>query len=86
MRSARKKSAVNYTVDGGDSDSEFLADPAPEVGEPVEYAVSGLSMIVEKILGRKMMPNPDDPSLSDELFFIKWKKVGREVSVEKFPR
>jgi chromodomain-helicase-DNA-binding protein 7 len=77
MRAARKKSSVQYAEDE-ESDSEFLADPPAAVAETEEqayFAGAGLSMIVEKILGRKIMPNPEDPSSLDELFFIKWKKV-----------
>jgi hypothetical protein len=32
-------------------------------------------MIVERVLGRKMMKNPEALNKFDELFFIKWKKV-----------
>jgi hypothetical protein len=69
MRSSRKKSTY-YNDD--DSDSEFLM---PDVEGDVAYEVPGISMIVERVLGRKMMRNPEAPENFDELFFIKWKKV-----------
>ena len=68
MRAQRKK-AVQYN--DSESDSEFLM-PECETEAPV---ASGVSMIVEKVLGRKMMKNPDEVNKLDELFFIKWKKV-----------
>ena len=70
MRSSRKKVTQQYN--DSESDSEFLM---PEIeGEPCT-ATSGISMIVERVLGRKMMKNPEAANKYDELFFIKWKKV-----------
>ena len=71
MRASRKK-AIQYN--DSESDSEFLM---PEVEGEQACASSGVSMIVERVLGRKMMKNPEGPNLFDELFFIKWKKVRR---------
>lgn len=63
-------SAQQYNDSG--SESEFLM-PEPE-GE-VQSATPGISMIVERVLGRKMMKNPDLENEFDELFYIKWKKM-----------
>ena len=76
MRSSRKKVAHQYN--DSESDSEFLM---PEVeGEQQSSVIVGVSMIVERVLGRKMMKNPDAEAEVDELFFIKWKKVRLEIS------
>ena len=70
MRASRKK-AIQYN--DSESDSEFLM---PDIEGEQCAAVSGMSMIVERVLGRKMMKNPDGGvNKYDELFFIKWKKV-----------
>eukprot|EP00596_Hydrurales_sp_CCMP1899_P001795 CAMPEP_0119047150 /NCGR_PEP_ID=MMETSP1177-20130426/51252_1 /TAXON_ID=2985 /ORGANISM="Ochromonas sp, Strain CCMP1899" /LENGTH=109 /DNA_ID=CAMNT_0007021325 /DNA_START=127 /DNA_END=453 /DNA_ORIENTATION=- len=71
MRSARMNSAQQYNDSG--SESEFLM-PEPE-GEEVLSTTQGISMIVERVLGRKMMKNPDVEDEFDELFYIKWKKM-----------
>lgn len=47
----------------------------PEVEGEQCAVMTGVSMIVERVLGRKMMKNPEAESETDELFFIKWKKV-----------
>ena len=70
MRSSRKKVAHQYN--DSESDSEFLM---PEVEGEQCAVMTGVSMIVERVLGRKMMKNPEAESETDELFFIKWKKV-----------
>lgn len=70
MRSSRKKVAHQYN--DSESDSEFLM---PEVEGERCAVMTGVSMIVERVLGRKMMKNPEAETEVDELFFIKWKKV-----------
>ena len=70
MRSSRKKVTQQYN--DSESDSEFLL---PETEGETCTATSGVSMIVERVLGRKMMKNPEAVNKYDELFFIKWKKV-----------
>ena len=70
MRSSRKKVAHQYN--DSESDSEFLM---PEVEGEQSEVTPGVSMIVERVLGRKMMKNPEAANVFDELFFIKWKKV-----------
>lgn len=70
MRSSRKKVAHQYN--DSESDSEFLM---PEVEGEQCAVMTGVSMIVERVLGRKMMKNPEAETEVDELFFIKWKKV-----------
>ena len=70
MRTSRKK-AIQYN--DSESDSEFLM---PDVEGEQFPATSGMSMVVERVLGRKMMRNPDGGANKfDELFYIKWKKV-----------
>ena len=70
MRSSRRKVAHQYN--DSEYDSEFLM---PEVEGEQCAVMTGVSMIVERVLGRKMMKNPEAETEVDELFFIKWKKV-----------
>ena len=81
MRSSRKKVAHQYN--DSESDSEFLM---PEVEGEQSAVMTGISMIVERVLGRKMMKNPEAETEVDELFFIKWKKVSSATTHNKCMR
>ena len=72
MRQARSSSnSLKYTDDDDDKiDAEYLNKDYEQIPENL-----GLSMIVEKVLGRKFIPVSDDTSEMEELYFIKWKKV-----------
>lgn len=70
MRSCRKESSTNLSLD--DSDDEFLMSDHSDA-EHVDESVDRVTLVVEKILGRKMMPDVDNPDQMVETFFIKWR-------------
>jgi len=71
MRSCRRENAI---VDETDDDAEFLMSSDEEAAHP-EPPAPEVILIVEKILGRKMMPDPDakEPGTMVEMLYVKWR-------------
>ena len=67
MRSCRQSS---QKLSNASDDEEFLASDDEQAVEP---SAPGVTLIVEKILGKKMVPDESKPGTSTEMFFIKWR-------------
>lgn len=76
MRSSRKRNRVNYVQsDEGDSEDDLLEVATPNTLESNSEAnvESGVSLVIDKLLGRKLIPDEENPSIVNELFLVKWR-------------
>jgi Chromo (CHRromatin Organisation MOdifier) domain len=73
-RSGRVQGRVSYYDDEEQFDENEYLVPAEEAGD-ASWNTYAVDMVVEKVLGRKLMASDeDDPSALEEYFYIKWRK------------